>query len=206
MLNVPRNQQSWKKWLQLEDDQVVGILERAAERLNWAWAIDEKYPKSYPINTSHAFGEIEREIRHRGEARKLHKLPPPAPPPETLGDLLSESTIRTIYEDQNEGTYKDALRRAADFGGGRYWRKIRRAVDAAYLADYYGVEFAPRPRVHFLHRNLLKLADASGLRGLTREGLRGFFDELCPCGRRHTTEAIRKLIGRRSRARKGPKK
>ena len=68
------------------------------------------------------------------------------------------SNPEAAYEDQNEGSYEDALIEArGGFGAGyRAMRKITRALDLAYLIIYQGIEQAPKPRVHFLHRSLLE--------------------------------------------------
>lgn len=200
MLNVRKNQHRWKSWI--EDDLARCVLEQAAETLKWAWGIDKNYPKSYPVNTSHVFEQIAEQLRHEPGEHKPFKLPPPPPPPQSLFDLVDDKMISAVYEDQNDGSYKDALRRAADFGGGASWRKILRAVDAAYAIGHYGDEAAPKPRVHFLHRNLLALLESpivgEKLQDLRLEGIQDFFDDLCPCGTEHTAEAIRKLRKRRA--------
>ena len=123
------------------------------------------------------------------------------PPPETFSELVDDKVIAAVYEDQNDGSYKDALRKAAKpFGeGSKAWRKIMRAMDAAYAVNYFGLEFAPKPRVHFLHRNLLTLVDSPHLRDLTLRGVVEFIDDLCPCGKRHNLDAIRKLKRRAAR-------
>jgi hypothetical protein len=77
-------------------------------------------------------------------------------------------------------------------------RKITRALDLAYLIIYQGIEQAPKPRVHFLHRSLLDIADSAHLRDLTPEGIVEFFDDVCPCGVKHRQDAIRKLRKRRT--------
>src|SRR5262249_18729108 len=104
-------------------------------------------------------------------------------------------TIRAVYEQQNDGTYQEALKLAAFVDGkaSSAWRKILHAVDAAYLIDRYGDQAAPKPRVQFLHRELLKIAALADLNDLSHQGIVEFLDDLCPCGERHTAEAIRKL-------------
>lgn len=194
-----KNQHRWRKWI--EDARIRDVLEEAAIHLKLAWDEDQKDPTSYPINTSYLFGQIDEHLEGEPKVRSGVKLPPPAPPPEKFSELVDDRTVVAVYEDQNDGSYKDALRHAAKgFGeGAKAWRKILRAVDIAYAIDYCGVEFAPKPRVHFLHRNLLALTESKHLSGLTLEGVVEFFDDICPCGQKHTADAIRKLQKRRAR-------
>lgn len=194
---VGRNQHRWKLSV---SDHARRVLEESAQRLKWAWEIDKKDPKSYPLNTDYAFAKIERQLsRDTGEESQIEpqarELPPRPAPPKRLSDLLGEKTIKAIYEQQNDGSYEVALRLAAsgERKGSIAWRKILLAVNAAYLICVYGVEFVPKPRVQFLHRNLLEIADSTELSDLTHEGIVEFLDDLCPCGKRHKPEAIRKL-------------
>ena len=157
-------------------------------------------PKSYPVNTDYAFCEIKRQITDSFRSKsaivkRIVKLPPPPPPPRCLSELVDERTIMTLYEEQNDGSYRDALRQAASGNKKSYlvWRKIWRAVDAAYQVGCYGIELAPLPRVHFLHRNILEIANLAGLGIMTHEGMAEFFADTCPCGKEHKCEAIRKL-------------
>lgn len=56
----------------------------------------------------------------------------------------------------------------------------------------FGGDDGPKPKVHFLHRELLGIAK-SVEPGLNKEGLADFLDYICPCGQKHNAEAIRKL-------------
>jgi len=191
------NQHRWKQSL---SDYSRSVLEEAADRLDWAWQTDMKGPTSYPLNTNYAFGEIKGQIMEalRGRSRIIHQaigLPPPPPPPGRLSQLVDERTIRVVYEQQHDGTYQNTLKLAAsgDRKASSAWRRILRAVNAAYLIGHYGDEFIPKPRVQFLHRELLEIAEVAGLQDLSHQGIVEFLDDLCPCGKRHTAEAIRKL-------------
>ncbi|SRR5713101_846731 len=199
MLRVSKNQHRWKGLL---SPRIQSVFEEGAKGLEWAWKQDKKHPDSYPINTWYLFAQIEEQLQNHPKIRKSIKLPPPSPPPQSLTELVDEKIIGVVYEDQNDGSYKDALKQAARAHGAgtSAWRKILRAIDGAYAIDYYGVEFAPKPRVHFLHRNLLTLADSEHLRGLTLEGILDFFEDMCPCGKTHKSDAVRKLMERRAKA------
>ena len=192
MLDVGKNQHRWKKSV---DDRIRGVLEEAAKGLEWAWKLDKKHARSYPINTWYLFVQIEERLEDKPVVRTGIKLPRPSPPPQSLSELVDDKTIGGIYEEQNEGSYKDALKQAAaGYGEGTSaWRKILRAVDGAYANNFYGIEHAPKPKVHFLHRNLLEIASLAQLSDLTHEGIAEFLDDLCPCGKTHKPDAIRKL-------------
>lgn len=188
------NQHRWKEWI--EDERILRLFEEAIEDLRWAWEEDQKYPNSYPLNTSHRLDELKSQLA--GEARdaspgKFLR----SPPPETLQELVDEETISAIYEEQNDGTYKEALKLAASGteDASRAWQKIRRSIDAAYGFCRFGI--LPKPRVQFLHRNLLELLQSKHLRDLSLEGVIEFFEDVCPCGDKHKPDAIRKIAGRK---------
>jgi hypothetical protein len=126
------------------------------------------------MNTSYAFCEIDewiKECQRRGEPRIERKgLPIPSSRPATrFSDLVDDGVIRAIFEDQNAGSYSAALKLAAsgDKEAHRTFRKILKAVAPAYLICHFGDDTAPKPRVHFLHRNLLELATSLDLSDLT---------------------------------------
>jgi hypothetical protein len=176
------------------------VLEDAGERLKWAWERDMKYPNSYPLNTSFAFHEIKGrivELRSPSQAEKktLKLALVRHPPPRSFSDLVGNGTIRAVYEEQNVGSYVDALARArsGDKSATRAFQEILNAVEAAYYIEHFGVDAAQKPRVHFLHGKLLAIADLSGVSDLTPTGFVEFLDDLCPCRKKHTPDAIRKL-------------
>jgi hypothetical protein len=203
--NVGRNQHRWKSSL---GGDICGVLDDAAARLAWAWKVDMKYPRSFPINTSYALDEIDEWIKEceRGGEPKVERKGLPRPksrPPARFSDLVDDRAIRAVFEDQNVGGYSDALKLAAsgDKAAHFTFRKILKAVAPAYLISHFGDSFIPKPRVHFLHRTLLELAKSLHISDLTHEGIVEFLDDLCPCHKRHTADAIRKLRGRAARRR-----
>jgi hypothetical protein len=197
---VGRNLHRWK--LSLNDEHLLRVLEEAARTLEWAWKTDMQDRKSYPANTDHALCGIKEQIKRRLDPPKMGQenssIKPPLPPPTCLSELVSEGTIESVYEQQNDENYKDALKQAALWNDGDLlvWRKIWRAIDAAYQIDRYGYQLAPKPRVHFLHRNLLEIANMTGIAELTHSGIVEFLDDTCPCGKTHKTDALRKLKDR----------
>lgn len=202
-----KNQHRWKRSL---DADICSVLEDAAARLAWAWEVDMKHPRSFPVNTSYAFCQINEwieECERKGEPEVERKglVLRRSRPPRCFSELVDDGIVRAVFEDQNVGSYRDALKLAAsgDKAAHFTFRKILKAVEPAYLISHYGDEHAPRPRIHFLHRNLLEIADVLHLNDLTHEGITEFLDDLCPCHKKHTADAIRKL--RRRVARRGPK-
>jgi hypothetical protein len=195
--NVDKNQHRWKGSL---GDDICSVLDDAAARLAWAWKVDMKYPRSFPMNTSYAFSEIDewiKECQRRGEPKVERKGLPNSRfrPPKRFSELVDDRVIRAVFEDQNVGSYSDALKLAAsgDKAAHFTFMKILKAVAPAYRICHFGDDAAPKPRVHFLHRSLLKLATSLDLSDLTHDGIVEFLDDLCPCGKRHTADAIRKL-------------
>jgi hypothetical protein len=177
-------------------------VDECAKGLQWAWNLDRQR-SGYPVNTWIVFVQTQDSLlRGPSEVRKGVKAPPPPPPPQTLSELLSERAIAGVYHEQNEGNYRDALKRAAS-GDTRSWRKILRAIDASYFICLHGAQAAPTPRINFLHRNLLEIVDLVKLSDLMHEGIVEFLDDICPCGERHTKEAIRKLRKRYARVSRG---
>ena len=74
-----------------------------------------------------------------------------------------------------------------------------KCLTPAYLIKFGGDD-GPKPKVHFLHRELLGIAK-SVEPGLSKEGLAEFLDFICPCGKKHKPEAIRKLGERLTKSR-----
>ena len=201
-MRVAPNQHRWK--LSVSED-TLRVLEDSAKRLKWAWAFDKKDPKLFPINADYVFAEIDEQLSKdsqeespiKPQPRKLPTLPRP---PKNFSALVDEKTIKAVYEQQNEGSYEGALKLAGSGGrrGTSAWRKIWLAANDAYLIRFYGIEFIPRPRVQFLHRRLLEIAEQIELSDLHHPGIAEFLDDLCPCGERHKPEAVRKLRKRRT--------
>src|SRR5712692_1240656 len=191
---MSKNQHRWKE---SAGDQQVVVLEELARQLKNTWKWDLKDPKAYPLNTAVLLGETKARLRGESPPHGPIKIPPQ---PKCFSDLLEDKLIKSVYEDQNEGSYADALKQAASGfeEGVSAFRKILHAVQAAYQIDYVSLDLAPKPRVHFLHRNLLEIADLVDIGDLTHEGIVEFLDDLCPCGEKHKLDAIRKLRKRRS--------
>lgn len=192
-----KNQHRWKESLGTD---ICGVLEDVAARLAWAWQVDMEHPRPFPVNTNYAFDEINEwieEFQRSGQPEVERKRPVlrRSRLPRRFSELVDDGIIRTVFEDQNVGSYSHALKLAAsgDKSAHFTFRKILKAIEPAYLISHFGDDAAPKPRVHFLHRNLLEIADLLDLSDLTNPGIVEFLDDLCPCGKRHTADAIRKL-------------
>jgi hypothetical protein len=196
---VSTHQHRWKEWI--EDPRVYDLLESLAGELKRSWKLDKKYPQRFPVNTWWLFVQIEDKLKNKPVLIAKSRMPPPPGPPEKLSDLIAERTIKAAYEDHNDGSYEDALKLAATGykEGHSAWRKIKRALDVAYVILNHGIDFAPMPRVQFLHRRMLEIVESKHLRDQTLGGVVEFFDDTCPCGHKHQADAIRKLKKRAGR-------
>ena len=191
MAIVAKNQHRWRK---CPPPEITKVLNKYAKSLSWAWDHDRKYPKDFPINTWWVFVQLEDQLKDDGKPKPKARLPKPTVP-KTFAEFIPENTLKAAYEDHYEGSFNDALKLAGKgFNEGyRAWRKIQHALKITYLICYQAIDSAPMPRVHFLHRRLLLISECEHLHGLTKEALVDFFDDLCPCGKSHSAEAIRKL-------------
>jgi hypothetical protein len=176
---------------------VLKVLTDAAPVLRYAWERDQKNRTKYPVDTWAnfyvLFDALDLRTRKRsGRGIRLSQLLPGA---QTLSGLLDETVIKTVYEENNAGSYENSLNDARqEYGKGKKtWKKIHKALATTYTVMYEGLEYAPKPRNDFLHSNLLKVAELAGLGDLNNAGLAEFFDDTCPCRKRHTSEAIRKI-------------
>lgn len=195
---MDQSQTHWEEWI--GDERICALFWQAGRNLKFAWNLDQKDPDIFPFNTSEVFSKLLRDLRNKPPGNAIESLPEPPLGPECLTDLVDEKTIRAVYEYQNRGSYKGALIEAARGGekGPSVWRKILNAVDRAYEIDHYGAGFAPMPKVHFLHNKLLGLAMCEPLKGLSDSGIAEFFNSICPCGKTHRKDAIRKLRERQN--------
>lgn len=194
MPNKRENQHRWKRSV---SDHMQQHLESAAKELRECWSIDSGDPRLYPFMSEIVLNELRDRIRDRPRSTRLPPTPEPQPQiePERLTDLIEEKVVKAVYEDQNTGSYKDALSKASAGGkrGLTVWRKILRSIDRAYEIGIHGAEVVPMPRVHFLHRELREIAKLLKMGDLTSEGFVEFFDDMCPCGKKHNADAVRKL-------------
>ena len=192
MHKMSENQHRWKKSL---GNEIVEVLTEAAREIRLSWEADRLSGEYYPLHTDVTFHELKERLRGKPRVERPIKLPLPGRPPQHLYELIKEKTVKAVYEDQNNGGYEEALRIAGGENEKAHptFRKLLRAIVAAYEIRSYGWEAMPKPRVHFLHRNLLEVAALAGLSDLMHQGFVEFLDDVCPCGERHTAEAVRKL-------------
>lgn len=196
---MAKNAESAHRWKLSLAPRTVSLLEDLAAELGWSWGIDSKYPRSYPINTQHVFSEMRRDLSEPRPRIKKIKLRP-SPPPKRFSDLFDEGLIKTVYEQQHDSSYEAALRLAGTGreGSSKAFHNLMKAARVGYEITFYGDQVIPRPKIHFLHRELLDIAADLGLDELTNAGLEEFFEDVCPCSKTHHAEAIRKLRKRKS--------
>ena len=201
---MPKERENQNRWKMSLEPRVVEVLEETAERLRLSWERDIQHPKSYPVNTDYALRETEADLRPPPQVQRSAKgLPAPAPRAKSVHELIDESTVKRLYEQQHADSYSRALKQASEGYGRGYaaWKQIVNCLRVAYLIEFGGDDFIPKPKVHFLHRELLGIAESLELDHLIKEGLVEFFDDICPCGKKHNAEAIRKLGKRLTKSR-----
>lgn len=191
---------AWEKWV--ESEEVREALWKGKDRLKFAWEHDQNDANSYPINTDWALADIQRNVstqlakKHSARRLRIRKKPT------TLAELVPEKLVKTIWEDHHNSSFESAITRAADTSydepekSWKVFKRIIRAIETAYLVEYWGWELLPRPKVNILHRGLDEIAKAAGLGEQTVEGFAQFLDDLCPCGLRRHKEAVRKSMSR----------
>lgn len=175
----------------------IELLKDTAKQLRIAWKRDTETPDRYPWDTDYVFCRATEDLQGKSP-RVISEFPPPRKP-RCLYDLVAERSIKASYEDHNRGSYEQALKLASKGEGKNSWaafQKILRAMERVYLASYFALELLPAPKVHFLHRRLLELAKVVRMEDpkyLRDKWLVDFLDDLCPCGKAHSKEAVRKL-------------
>lgn len=182
----------------VEPREAVARLWEAKKKLKDAWGWDLQDPKGYPINTSYALSQARASLTLRVRTRRV-KILGRLKKPRKLADLVPEKLIKTIWEEQNRGTYLDALRRASVIDikkhqeSWKVFQGIVRATETAFLVNFLGNVVLSKPKVSILHRGLNKIARDVGLQGLTRSGFAEFLDDLCTCEITNHEGAVRKL-------------
>jgi len=192
----------WAEWV---SKHAKDVLKEYVNLLKKAWAEDKKDPRSFPLSTGELLFELERRLKQGPGTEGTQEWQPSRPsPPRRLSDLVDEKLVKIVFEQQNSDSYERALRLAA-FGGKKRnlaWRKISLALNAAYLIKVDGPHAIPRPRVDYLHRELLKMTEQLKINKLTHAGIAEFLDDICPCcGIKHRPGTVRKLRNRWSRSR-----
>jgi hypothetical protein len=196
---------AWAEWV--ESAEVRQLLWKSRDHLQRAWKSDQKDPKSYPLNTSFVLAEIRAALANRPGARSVRHLPLPKRP-KSLAELISERTVKTIWEDNHSGRFEDAIAQAAATdheNPNKSWKvfqSIIRAIESAYLLDFVALELLQRPKVNILHKGLNEIAKAAGIGDQKEEGFAEFLDDLCPCGLKKHREAVRKVSSRSPRMRR----
>jgi hypothetical protein len=100
--------------------------------------------------------------------------------------------VQVVYEERSAESYAHALDRASH-GSRKALQSILFAVEMAWLLDHVGAQAIPPPRIQFLHIKLIRIARLLTSERLTHKGIVDFLEDLCPCGKPHRIDAIRKL-------------
>lgn len=187
------------------DPAQMKLVENAKRDLARAWRYDQQYPRSFPINVDNVLSDLRARLRSPRLEQSGISLPAPRPTPKHLLDLVDEKIVKEVFEQQNSGSYLAALATASEGGtsGAAAFRKIVNTMYFAYGISLYGADLAPKPRVELLHRALLDIAGR--LDDFTIEGARNFLEYMCPCPKKHSLEAVKKLKERTLSASSSPK-
>ncbi len=186
----------WEKWIESESHRE--LLWSAKANLRSSWEKDRGDRRSYPINTSHTISILLDSLSNRSKKRLTTSLPEPKAP-KTIGELVPDKLIRTIWSENHAGSFTDALKKAAGFGTAsneesyQVFSQILGTIEIAYRVSLFGWFALPKPKVNILHRGLDLVAKAAGLGGQSEIGFSEFLDDLCPCGLKQHREAVRKM-------------
>lgn len=197
---------AWAEWV--ESEEVRHFLWKSKDWLKQAWKYDQDDPNSYPMNTYLALAEIENILTKPRGPRPRTRLSTKVKIPRTLWELISERTVKAIWEDNHSGSFEEAIAQATPRHydevrkSQKVFRTIIRAIETAYDLDYVSWQILPRPKVKILHKGLNKIAKAAGIQDQTEAGFAEFLDDLCPCGLKNHREAVRKLASRSTRMRR----
>jgi hypothetical protein len=197
----------WEEFV--EPKEAVPLLWEAKNLLKTTWGYDRVVSPDYPLNVSYAFERINAALLELGlPGRETDpSFRPKLKSPKNLNQLVPESRVASLWEEQHSSSYREALKQAADVDlrdttkSWKAFRGILVALETAYKARYWGIESLPQPKVNIAHTGLNQIARIVGLQGLTVEGFAGFLDDLCPCGLENHLGSVRKQWGR-SRSKK----
>jgi len=179
----------------------IKLLLEAKDQIRQGWDWDDQGTKSFPMNTAQLLYEIEGRLKgRRPRHRKPRKLPHPAVP-KRLQDILPESTVRRVHEYLHEEPFHEALAELHEPNNrSRALHRIKETIDSSLYAEHYGYESLPKPRGHWLHRQVLGALTAVAPGKLSDSEMVKLFDYICPCGSEHNREAMKKFRWRLSRA------
>jgi hypothetical protein len=155
----------------IDSPETVERLWDAKNSLATAWQYDCGSLRNYPINTSFAVARITQSIA--GQSAVIKPKLPKWKTPRTLSELLPEESVKIIWEDYNSGNFEDAIRSASEVRSTKKsqkaFRTIIRAIEAAYLALYLGLDVLGMPKINILHLGCwIRHSNAEGLRRIPR--------------------------------------
>src|SRR5271156_3768468 len=135
---------AWADWV---DEETSHRLWEAKELLKSAWDSDRKSPRRYPMDTSWALAEIEQSLAKKKPDKPTKISLRKWLNPRTLAALVPEAQISAVWEEYNSGTFKNAIKLAAEINykntkkSWKLFKTIIRAIEATYQARFLGHEF-----------------------------------------------------------------
>ena len=196
------------KWPVRTSSRNAKILSELSAQLRHTWGVDRKGTRGFPVNTAYLLAGVENRLRRRAPPRRIRKLPAPRLP-RTIDALLKgvSKLVPRVYEYMYEEPIEDAFARLSGPPGRTNHRvsgdgisaygQICDAVTTSLGVEAHGDQILPSPRGNWLHRQILDLATTAGLGDLTNREMEQFFEDVCPCGAKHSRETLKKFRQRR---------
>jgi len=190
-------------WWSRTSSRNAKILTELRAQLRQSWRRDGKGTQGFPMNTAYLLAAAEDRLRRKRPPRPIRRVPTPlvsATIHAFVKGVLKEVRrfLPTVYEYMYEEPLHDAFARWRLHSDPNAYERIWDALDKSLDVSQHGEAALPNPHGNWLHRQLLDLAGAAGLAGLTNREMVQFFQFLCPCGARHNREAIKKFRQRRA--------
>lgn len=184
-------------WLERTSKKRAQLLTRISQQLKTAWRSDKAGSDGFPLNTAYVVSDLMARLHNRRPSRRIRRLPIPKTP-KRLGDVLNERLVRKVHEYLYEEPFGKALGQFYSTEGEQASEQIRETINVVLAVSRHGEEMLPKPRGNWLHRHLLEVAKAANLGNLTNREMAEFFDDLCPCGSKHSRETMKKFRQRRA--------
>ena len=142
-----------------------------------AWVRDQKHPKNLSLNTSFALAEILGSVTKRKTMRSTWASPF-AQTQRTWAELVSERTVKNIWEENHNGSYENAITQAVptELQGSRQklegFSRDHQGDGGGLSSGVLGaLEFLAMPKVNILHKRLRRDSESCRDRRPNAEGL-----------------------------------